>query len=624
MLISLSILVFHITFSYCPLQSHPLSEICPIDTNLNMFGFNITNVGVISAGRIIATSFCIGNDCISSWSQIRSDATSPWSNNSIWIFIRDGYPLNVNISNILFVNATTGNVGIGIDNPQAKLDVAGALRLQPSSEPIGANGVIYYDSSLNKFRCYQNGMWIDCITTITEPSAGFWNLTGSFLYPKDLSWNLGIGTSVPTEKLEVQGRVLVVSSNPFELEPSDGTLDVKGSINATGTIYAPLLYANNINASGSIRANSFLIGNTEVITSGRLFLAADGSASSPAYSFSSDSNTGIYRAGSGILGISISGINRANISSTGLNLAIPLQILGTTVLDTSRNLLNIQSLSIGGATVIDSSRNIFNVNWVNASNINVSNNVYSSRYYIGTTQIIDSSRNLINIGNIAMSGSLSIGGINVIDSSRNIINVNWVNASNLSLASNAYIGGSLFFTPDVRLFRGAANRLDLASGNSLNLVSGNLQIGGINVITSNRLFLAADGSASSPAYSFSNDTNTGIYRAGEDNLRFVTGGYDRLTIDSSGRVGINTNTPTEQLEVQGRVLVASSNPFELEPSDGTLDVKGSINATVVFYVPKHSLQPFVCDSSKEGAIFFNTTNKKFYGCNGTAWIILGS
>ena len=62
----------------------------------------------------------------------------------------------------LYVN---GNVGIGTTSPSQKLDVNGTFRLQPSSTPIAANGVMYYDSGTNRFRCYQNGVWADCIGT---------------------------------------------------------------------------------------------------------------------------------------------------------------------------------------------------------------------------------------------------------------------------------------------------------------------------------------------------------------------------------------------------------------------------------------------------------------------------
>jgi trimeric autotransporter adhesin len=132
---------------------------------------------------------------------------------------------------------STGNVGIGTTAPAYKLDVVGALRLQPSSAPTGANGVIYYDSSSNKFRCYQNGSWVDCITaagasfpllaplgSATNPSYSFSGdtNTGIFSAGADIlsfttggtermrinsSGNVGIGTTNPAYRLDISGDV---------------------------------------------------------------------------------------------------------------------------------------------------------------------------------------------------------------------------------------------------------------------------------------------------------------------------------------------------------------------------------------------------------------------------------
>lgn len=54
--------------------------------------------------------------------------------------------------------------------------------------------------------------------------------------------------------------------------------------------------------------------------------------------------------------------------------------------------------------------------------------------------------------------------------------------------------------------------------------------------------LAANGTAALPAYSFTSDSNTGMYRAGADQLGFSTAGLARAEIDASGRLLIGTGT----------------------------------------------------------------------------------
>lgn len=56
---------------------------------------------------------------------------------------------------------TEGGLILGSD-----LTVGGFLQLQPlTTQPPAFNGRIYYDSSSNKLRCYENGAWKDCISS---------------------------------------------------------------------------------------------------------------------------------------------------------------------------------------------------------------------------------------------------------------------------------------------------------------------------------------------------------------------------------------------------------------------------------------------------------------------------
>jgi hypothetical protein len=80
-------------------------------------------------------------------------------------------------------------------------------------------------------------------------------------------------------------------------------------------------------------------------------------------------------------------------------------------------------------------------------------------------------------------------------------------------------------------------------------VSGDINASGVTISGITGLF--APGTEAAPSISFVDDTDTGIYNAAANEIRITTSGNDRLTVDSDGKVGVGTSSPSRPLTVNG-------------------------------------------------------------------------
>ena len=177
-----------------------------------------------------------------------------------------------------------------------------------------------------------------------------------------------------------------------------------------------------------------------------------------------------------------------------------------------------------------------------ATNLTSQSLVVSGISTLGTVVVGGGTTQLIVTGNARITGILTVGtGSITLDGSTNIINV----------------------------------------GTGVTLSSSGINVTGIVTVTS---IVVSAGTTSAPSISPSGDSNTGIFFPSADTISTSTGGTQRITIDSSGNINIDSNTVFVDA-VSNNVGIGTTAPLaKLQINDsGDIRLQGSVPGKILFF-----------------------------------------
>ncbi|WP_157676780.1 hypothetical protein [Chryseobacterium sp. T16E-39] len=136
-----------------------------------------------------------------------------FNNQSTWIQSHSGAPLHINpVGNVLVLNKDAGNVGIGIDNPQSKLEVNGFVTSKISSttiSPSNIGGLNINELGNNVFEMSfaRDGQGVVNIKTLLDNPIAIGTNNTERVRIQASTGNVGIGTKNPDQKLTVKGKI---------------------------------------------------------------------------------------------------------------------------------------------------------------------------------------------------------------------------------------------------------------------------------------------------------------------------------------------------------------------------------------------------------------------------------
>ncbi len=111
-------------------------------------------------------------------------------------------------------------------------------------------------------------------------------------------------------------------------------------------------------------------------------------------------------------------------------------------------------------------------------------------------------------------------------------------------------------------------------------------------INTNDTLDAPVGSASSPTYGFSGDSNTGIYQPAADQVAVSVGGVPQVLVNAAGFVGVGTTNPAVRLHI----------------SDGSAGVIGTFNTKILIEDDANATLQFLTPTNALSGILFSQPN----------------
>jgi len=388
------------------------------------------------------------------------------------------------------------------------------------------------------------------------------------------SGNVGIGTISPVSgTLHVNGNVWANSYTGSLFGTASWATNATTVLTASNITPAITNAADNrvltSNGGGTINGEANLTFNgSNLILTGSFIVSqsnnllntvqtTDGTKTSPAYSFISDTDTGMYRDATNTLGLTAGGESRIRLSDTNLFLVPGSTTLGTHLLmsdnlNYTTRLISTSSITVGAATTA-----------TNATNIAITNDtttnatyypIFSSATSGNTAARVDSSTLTYNpstntLTTTTFAGALS-GNATTATTATNSTNATVTTSTTNSdfkipfantTGSTTGNYGLLQDSTAVFTYNPSTDTFTAPIVNSFNIRGGN-------------------GSQAEPAFSFSADTNNGMYLPSSDNIGFVTSGSIRLRITAAGAMGLGI-TPTNtsgRFEATNDIIAFSS------------------------------------------------------------------